>query len=96
MIRLEQLYPWPEAQLVDVLDRYPAADELVWLQDEPENMGAWNFVHGRIHRLFRDRYRLRHVSRPPSGSPATGSHAIHELERQSLLDAAVGGLPGAS
>ena len=96
VIRLEQLYPWPEAQLVDVLDRYPAAGELVWLQDEPENMGAWNFVHGRIHRLFRDRYRLRHVSRPPSGSPATGSHAIHELERQSLLDAAVGGLPGAS
>ncbi len=96
VIRLEQLYPWPEAQLVDVLDRYPAAGELVWLQDEPENMGAWNFVHGRIHRLFRDRYRLRHVSRLPSGSPATGSHAIHELERQSLLDAAVGGLPGAS
>jgi 2-oxoglutarate dehydrogenase E1 component len=96
IVRVEQLYPWPEAQLVDVLDRYPAAGELVWLQAEPENMGAWNFVHGKIHRLFRDRYRLRHVSRPPSGSPATGSHAVHELELGSLLDEAVGRLPGAS
>ncbi len=96
VIRLEQLYPWPEPQLVDVLDRYPAATELIWLQDEPENMGAWGLVHERIHRLFRDRYRLRHVSRPPSGSPATGSHAIHDLELATLLDVALGRLPGGS
>jgi 2-oxoglutarate dehydrogenase E1 component len=96
VIRLEQLYPWPEPQLVDVLDRYPAATEFIWLQDEPENMGAWRLVHERIHRLFRDRYRLRHVSRPPSGSPATGSHAIHDLELKALLDVALGRLPGGS
>jgi len=90
VVRLEQLYPWPEAQLVDVLDRYPAAAELVWLQDEPANMGAWNLVHERMHRLFRDRYQLRHVCRPPSGSPATGSHAVHEFELAALLDEAVG------
>ena len=96
VIRLEQLYPWPEPQLVDVLDRYPAATEFIWLQDEPENMGAWRLVHERIHRLFRDCYRLRHVSRPPSGSPATGSHAIHDLELQALLDVALGRLPGGS
>ena len=96
IVRVEQLYPWPEAQLVDVLDRYPAATELVWLQDEPENMGAWGLVHERVHRLFRDRYRLRHVSRAPSGSPATGSHAIHDLEVEALLTEALGRLPAGS
>jgi 2-oxoglutarate dehydrogenase E1 component len=96
VVRIEQLYPWPEAQLVDVLDRYPAATDLVWLQDEPENMGAWGLVHERLHRLFRDRYRLRHACRPAAGSPATGSHAIHELELAALVDAAVGPLPAGS
>ena len=96
VVRLEQLYPWPEEQLLAVLERYPAADELVWLQDEPANMGAWNLVHERLHRLLRDRYRLRHVCRPPSGSPATGSLAVHELELAALLDAAVGRLPDKS
>ncbi|HUZ20579.1 MAG TPA: multifunctional oxoglutarate decarboxylase/oxoglutarate dehydrogenase thiamine pyrophosphate-binding subunit/dihydrolipoyllysine-residue succinyltransferase subunit [Acidimicrobiales bacterium] len=90
VVRVEQLHPWPEPQLVDVLDRYPNAGELVWVQDEPENMGAWGAVHERLHRLYRDRYQLRHVSRNASGSPATGSHAIHELELASLLDRAVG------
>jgi len=96
VVRIEQLYPWPEAQLVDALDRYPAATDLVWLQDEPENMGAWGLVHERLHRLFRDRYRLRHACRPAAGSPATGSHAIHELELAALVDAAVGPLPAGS
>ena len=64
--------------------------ELVWLQEEPENMGAWNFVHGRLHRVLRDDYRLRHVSRAESGSPATGSHAIHVQEQQQILDEALG------
>ncbi|MCU1490694.1 MAG: multifunctional oxoglutarate decarboxylase/oxoglutarate dehydrogenase thiamine [Acidimicrobiaceae bacterium] len=96
VVRLEQLYPWPDAQLVDVLDRYPEATELVFLQDEPENMGAWSFVHGRLHRLFRDRYELHHVSRAASGTPATGSHAVHDLEHERLLSLAVGAAPGAS
>jgi multifunctional 2-oxoglutarate metabolism enzyme len=90
IVRVEQLYPWPEAQLIDVLDRYPAARRVIWLQDEPENMGAWNFVHEKLHRLLRNRYELRHVGRAPSGSPATGSHAIHELELRALIDDALG------
>jgi multifunctional 2-oxoglutarate metabolism enzyme len=68
-----------------VLGRYPAAGELVWLQDEPENMGAWPFAHGRLHKLVRDQYALRHVSRPESASPATGSSTLHNLEHEDLL-----------
>ncbi|MDA8288520.1 MAG: multifunctional oxoglutarate decarboxylase/oxoglutarate dehydrogenase thiamine pyrophosphate-binding subunit/dihydrolipoyllysine-residue succinyltransferase subunit [Actinomycetota bacterium] len=96
IVRIEQLYPWPEAQLVDVLDRYSNATELVFLQEEPENMGAWNFAHGRLHRLFRNRYQLKHVSRGATGSPATGSHMVHELEHGALLAAALAPEPAAS
>jgi 2-oxoglutarate decarboxylase len=85
IVRVEQLYPWPEDQIADILARYEHADDVVWLQEEPENMGAWTFVHGRLHRLLRDDFSLRHVSRVASGSPATGSGAIHQLEHQDLL-----------
>ncbi|MHB8328870.1 MAG: 2-oxoglutarate dehydrogenase E1 component, partial [Acidimicrobiales bacterium] len=85
VVRIEQLYPWPEVRISEVLDRYPVADEIVWVQEEPENMGAWSFVHGRPHRLVRDRFDLSHVSRPESPSPATGSAALHQLELEDLL-----------
>ncbi len=90
VVRVEQLYPWPKATIKDVLDRYANAREVVWLQEEPENMGAWNFVHGRLHRLLRDTHTLRHVSRAESASPASGSAALHRLEQDDLLNRAVG------
>jgi multifunctional 2-oxoglutarate metabolism enzyme len=90
IVRVEQLYPWPADELTSVLDRYPAARELVWLQDEPENMGAWPFAHGRLHKLVRDRYALRHVSRPESASPATGSSTLHGIEHEDILRRALG------
>jgi 2-oxoglutarate dehydrogenase E1 component len=89
IVRVEQLYPWPEDQIIDVLARYEHANEVVWTQEEPENMGAWSFVHSLLHRILRDDFTLRHVSRSPSGSPATGSHAVHELEQADLLDRAL-------
>ena len=88
VVRVEQLYPWPEDQVAQALARYESANEVVWLQEEPENMGAWSFVHGRLHRLLRDDFVLRHVSRPVSASPATGSMATHKLEQQDLLERA--------
>jgi 2-oxoglutarate decarboxylase len=90
VVRVEQLYPWPGGAIEAVLGHYPNASEVVWLQEEPENMGAWSFVHGRLHRLVRDRYRLAHVSRAESASPATGSAAQHQLEQADLLDRAIG------
>jgi len=85
VVRVEQLYPWPEEALGAVLERYPSASEVVWVQEEPENMGAWSFAHGRLHRLLRDRFTLTHVSRSESASPATGSAALHHLEHEDLL-----------
>ena len=92
VVRVEQLYPWPELVLLDTIGRYPNAEEVVWLQEEPENMGPWNFVHGRLHRVLRDRMPLRHVSRAESASPATGSHTVHQREQADLLTRAFAGL----
>jgi len=90
VVRVEQLYPWPRSTIEAVLGRYPNAREVVWLQEEPENMGAWNFVHGRLHRMLRDTHTLRHVSRAESASPATGSTALHRLEQNDLIARSIG------
>jgi multifunctional 2-oxoglutarate metabolism enzyme len=90
IVRVEQLYPWPDSQLSHLFDRYPQAEEVVWLQEEPENMGAWSFVHARLHAVLRQRVRLRHVSRGGSASPAIGSAALHQLEQADLLRRAIG------
>ena len=92
IVRIEQLYPWPFAASAGTLERYPNATEIVWLQEEPENMGAWNAVKGRLYEAHGESYRIRRVSRPESGSPATGSAAIHRQEQAELLQRAFGGL----
>jgi 2-oxoglutarate decarboxylase len=90
IVRVEQLYPWPLPSLTAVFERYGEASEVVWLQEEPENMGAWSFVHARLHACLPERMRLRHVSRPESASPAIGSAALHQLEQADLLRRAIG------
>jgi 2-oxoglutarate dehydrogenase E1 component len=92
IVRVEQLYPWPFAAVASVLRRYTNATEIVWLQEEPENMGAWNSVKGRLYEAHGETHRIRRVSRPESGSPATGSMAIHRQEQAELLQRAFGGL----
>ena len=91
VVRVEQLYPFPDEQITSILSRYPQATEVVWLQEEPENMGPWQFVEHRIWRL-KDRYDLRHAARVESGSPATGSKAIHDQELADLMDETFAGL----
>src|SRR3984885_837752 len=90
VVRVEQVYPWPLPLLTAVFERYGEASEVVWLQEEPENMGAWSFVHARLHACLPDRLRLRHVSRPESASPAIGSAALHQLEQADLLRRSIG------
>ena len=86
IVRIEQLYPLPTEQMRDLLQKYPNAKELRWLQEEPENMGAWNFIEHNVWRIKDEGYDLRHVARAPSGSPATGSKAIHDQELAQLMD----------
>jgi 2-oxoglutarate decarboxylase len=86
IVRVEQLYPSPIEQLLELLERYPNARELVWLQEEPENMGPWKFVESRVWRVKERGYDFRHVARVESGSPATGSKGIHDQELADLLE----------
>ena len=92
ILRLEQLYPWPEEVLRDELKKYPKAD-VVWCQEEPLNMGAWWFVDRRIEKILRD---LGHKSERPSyagraeaSSPATGLLRRHNQEQARLIDEAL-------
>jgi multifunctional 2-oxoglutarate metabolism enzyme len=89
VVRVEQIYPWPADAVAEVLERYPRARHLRWVQEEPENMGSWNFVKGRLYEALGDRYSIERVSRAESGSPATGSKAIHDQEHAELLDRAL-------
>jgi 2-oxoglutarate dehydrogenase E1 component len=89
IIFLDQLYPWPEAELQAALDQHPSATEIVWVQEEPANMGALFYVQPLLKRLAGDRALLT-VKRTASASPATGSAKAHELEEKTLIDLALG------
>jgi 2-oxoglutarate dehydrogenase E1 component len=89
IIFVEQLYPFPEAELAAEMDRHANAREFVWVQEEPRNMGAHEFIIPELERLARGRAVLS-VNRSASASPATGSHKAHEMEQKTLLALAFG------
>ncbi len=90
--RVEQLYPWPEAEVRAELERFPGA-EVVWAQEEPANMGAWTFVRERLEadvEAVRGRFaRVRYAGRKASASPAVGSGKVHTKEQERLIADAV-------
>jgi 2-oxoglutarate dehydrogenase E1 component len=94
LVRLEQLYPWPEESLGAVISRYPQAEEVVWVQEEPANMGGWTFVRERIQGALRPGSRLAYAGRPESASTATGSLRRHRQQQRDLVDAAFDRLGG--
>ena len=89
IVFLEQLYPWPEAELVEEIGRHPEAREIVWVQEEPDNMGALSFVVPRLRRLFPER-KVLSIKRSAAASPATGSAKAHDLEQKTLISLALG------
>ncbi|MBA3442860.1 MAG: hypothetical protein H0T92_23680, partial [Pyrinomonadaceae bacterium] len=89
ILRLEQFYPFPEVRLRELMATYPNAQEVVWTQEEPRNMGGWTFVEPRLMNLLPNCERPRYVGRSPSASPATGSYTIHELEQRRLVQEAL-------
>ena len=90
VVRVEQLYPWPVQLLTAIFERYGEASEVVWLQEEPENMGAWSFVHCPPPRLPARAAAAPSREPPESASPAIGSAALHQLEQADLLRRAIG------
>jgi 2-oxoglutarate dehydrogenase E1 component len=90
--RLEQLYPVPMRDLRAMLETYPKAEEIVWVQEEPENMGAWDFIRPHLQEVSGGRT-VKRVARPRSASPAEGSAARHAMNQQVLVDQAFGMSP---
>jgi 2-oxoglutarate dehydrogenase E1 component len=90
---LDQLYPFPKNELRAEMARHPNAREIVWVQEEPANMGALSYVLPRIRTYIPD-IPARSVKRSPSASPATGSAKAHELEQKTLLTLAFTTGPG--
>jgi 2-oxoglutarate dehydrogenase E1 component len=88
IVRLEQLYPLPWDRLQDVLEGHEEGTPVVWVQEEPENMGAWRYLRVLFGETLMGRFPFSGVYRPPSASPATGSASSHKLEQKMLLTAA--------
>ncbi len=87
IVFLEQLFPFPEAELEAALAQHKNAREILWVQEEPANMGALNFLAPQLERLARGAA-FRSVKRSPSSSPSTGSHTAHEMEQKTLMELA--------
>jgi 2-oxoglutarate dehydrogenase E1 component len=90
IVRLEQLYPLPLGDLERILTSYGPDFQLFWVQEEPWNMGAWQFLRTRLGARVFGTYELNLVSRPESASPSTGSKNAHKLEQQDIIEAALG------
>jgi 2-oxoglutarate dehydrogenase E1 component len=88
IVRIEQLYPLAWEDLRTTLADYADGTPATWVQEEPENMGAWSFLRGHFGDRLLGRFPLSGLSRPASASPATGSHSSHKLEQKALLTAA--------
>ncbi len=96
ILRLEQLYPFPEEELKQALQRYPAARRFIWCQEETRNKGAWYQTQHRLWRTLPKGATLEYAGRPTSAAPAVGSYPLHISQLHELLDQALGAIPGHS
>ncbi|MCW5977386.1 MAG: multifunctional oxoglutarate decarboxylase/oxoglutarate dehydrogenase thiamine pyrophosphate-binding subunit/dihydrolipoyllysine-residue succinyltransferase subunit [Bryobacteraceae bacterium] len=91
IVRLEQLYPFPGGLLAELLERYPNSAEVMWVQEEPRNMGPWRFIREKVEPLLEPTRRgLKYIGRADSASPATGSHKRHLEEQTEIIEGAFG------
>jgi 2-oxoglutarate dehydrogenase E1 component len=91
IIRIEQLYPFPEDELKLIIKSYTNAEEILWVQEGPQNMGAWNFVMPILKDLFVDKLPIRFVGRTANASPAEGSTALHVIHQSEIVEKAFKG-----
>ena len=88
IVRVEQFYPFPEAEVAAAIGRYNRAAEVVWVQEEPKNRGAWSFLQPRLREMLPDQL-VTYVGRPAAASPSTGNAAAHEREERELVSDAL-------
>ena len=94
IVRIEQLYPFPEKELAEILNQYPDVSQAVWCQEEPRNQGAWYSQKHHLLQVLGDSTSLECVSRPAQASSASGSLKVHQAQQQYIVEAAFGITPG--
>ena len=92
LLRVEQLYPFPDKVFAAEMKKYAAARDVVWCQEEPQNQGAWYATRHHFSRGLRDAQKLHVVARPASASPAVGYYAKHNAQQKAIIDGAFGKL----
>jgi 2-oxoglutarate dehydrogenase E1 component len=92
ILRLEQIYPFPRERLKKVTKKYAKARQWCWVQEEPENMGGWQFVRPRLETLIKPG--LTYIGREAASSPATGFPVIFRQEQNDIIEKAVGPIAG--
>ena len=85
LVRVDELYPWPGADVAAVVDRYPNLEEVVWAQEEPKNMGAWSFVAPQLRVATGNMLTIRYIGRPERASPAEGYSEAHKVEQKRIV-----------
>ena len=90
ILRMEQLYPFPEARLKAELDRYPNVTTLVWCQEEPRNQGAWYASQHHVRNVLSSQIQLKYAGRPASAAPAVGYPQLHIQQQRALVSEALG------
>jgi 2-oxoglutarate dehydrogenase E1 component len=88
--RIEQLYPYPKSHVVELLNHYPNVREVIWVQEEPRNMGAWRYIRGHLLGSISSHQKLDYIGRPHAASPATGSLTRHHEEQAKVVEEALG------
>lgn len=88
LLRVEQLHPFPRQEIAEILARYPQANQIFWVQEEPSNMGAWHFIFNQMRPVLPQHLVLGYVGRRAAASPATGSYKIHQQEEADLINRA--------
>jgi 2-oxoglutarate dehydrogenase E1 component len=96
VVRIEELYPFPEEEVRAVLAGYPNLQDVVWMQEEPCNMGAWSYMAPRLRDLADWKGPLLYAGRPEAASPAEGSHRLHDIEQEFIIAAALRAIPSLS
>jgi 2-oxoglutarate dehydrogenase E1 component len=95
VVRVEELYPWPHADVTRVLDLYPNVKDVTWVQEEPKNMGAWSYVAPRLRGSVGNALVIRYIGRPERASPAEGYAQTHTEEQARIVNDALTSSPRA-
>ncbi|WLD91708.1 2-oxoglutarate dehydrogenase E1 component [Alkalihalobacillus sp. AL-G] len=89
ILRIEQLYPFPEGEMKEMILRYEHLEEIIWVQEEPRNMGAWSYIESKIRAIAPDNSSVSYIGRPERSSPAGGEPDIYKKEQELIVNEAL-------